>query len=47
MPYKIKCSDGYGPGGPPVLHKDTLKAIIKELIKLGIITKEEIKSLLD
>lgn len=38
---------GHGPGGPPVLHKDTLKGLIKELIKLGIITKKEIKSLLD
>ena|SRR5882724_12061879 len=38
---------GYGPGGPPVLHKDTLKQLIKELIQLNIMTKEEIKLLLD
>lgn len=38
---------GYGPGGPPVLHKDTFKELIKQLIQLGIMTKEEIKSLLD
>jgi|SRR5665647_636395 len=38
---------GYGPGGPPVLHKDTFKELIKKLIQLGIMKKEEIKSLLD
>lgn len=38
---------GYGPGGPPVLHKDTLKELIKELIKLDVLTKAEIRSLLD
>ncbi len=38
---------GYGPGGPPVLHKDMLKELIKKLIELQILTKEEIKLLAD
>ena len=38
---------GYGPGGPPVLHKDTIIKLVKQLIHLDIITKQEIKILLD
>jgi len=37
---------GYGPGGPPVLHKDTVLLLIKQLIKLDIIDKVKIKELL-
>ena len=33
---------GYGPGGPPVLHKDTLLELIKVLLELEVLTKEEI-----
>jgi hypothetical protein len=34
---------GYGPGGPPVLHKDSILELIRQLVTLQIITKEEIE----
>jgi hypothetical protein len=37
---------GYGPGGPPVLHKDDMIELLKEMIRLNILSKQELKSLL-
>lgn len=34
---------GYGPGGPPVLHKDSILELIKQLVTLQIISKEEVE----
>jgi hypothetical protein len=38
---------GYGPGGPPVLHKDTFLELLEKLMELDIISKEEVKRLID
>jgi hypothetical protein len=38
---------GYGPGGPPVLDKDMFMDLIRQLINLNIMTKQEINSLLN
>lgn len=32
---------GYGPGGPPVLDKDQVKRLIKELLKVNYLSKQE------
>ena len=34
---------GYGPGGPPVLHKSSILELIKQLVQLNILTKEEVE----
>jgi len=37
---------GYGPGGPPVLGKDDVLQLIKQLRDIGCITREEIEKTL-
>jgi len=37
---------GYGPGGPPVLGIEQILSLLKSLIELGLIEKENIKNLL-
>lgn len=38
---------GYGPGGPPVLHKTKIKHLIKILKEVGYFTDKDIKELVD
>lgn len=38
---------GYGPGGPPVLHKDTLKNLFKQLLDRNILSKEDLLELIE
>lgn len=38
---------GYGPGGPPVLDRETIKYLIKELKKVGYFSDKDLKELLE
>ena len=37
---------GHGPGGPPVLEKEQLLLLLRRLVELGVIEKEEIKDVI-
>jgi hypothetical protein len=38
---------GHGPGGPPVLGSSEVLALVKKIVGLGILTKEQVKEALE
>jgi hypothetical protein len=37
---------GYGPGGPPVLDKETIKSLIQTLKKIDYFSEKDIRDLM-